>query len=71
MTTPYWTRPEPPYHVAIFTITPSGTDPEGYAAAIDVGYDMVRYELMNKINESLHVTARLAPASQAIGGAAS
>ncbi|MEU7823757.1 antibiotic biosynthesis monooxygenase [Catellatospora sp. NPDC049133] len=32
MTTPYWTRPEPPYHVAIFTITPSGTDPEGYAA---------------------------------------
>ncbi|GAA1406415.1 antibiotic biosynthesis monooxygenase family protein [Catellatospora coxensis] len=32
MITPYWTRPEPPYHVAIFTITPSGTDPEGYAA---------------------------------------
>lgn len=32
MTTPYWTRPEPPYHVAVFTITPSGTDPDGYAA---------------------------------------
>ncbi|MEU8003905.1 antibiotic biosynthesis monooxygenase [Catellatospora sp. NPDC049111] len=32
MTTPYGHRPEPPYHVAIFTITPSGTDPEGYAA---------------------------------------
>jgi len=52
-----------------------GTDPEGYAAAIDVGYDMVRYELMNKINESLHATARIAPesqaVSQAIGGAAS
>lgn len=52
-----------------------GTDPEGYAAAIDVGYDMVRYELMNKINESLHATARIAHtsqvASQAIGGAAS
>ncbi|MFE9694843.1 antibiotic biosynthesis monooxygenase family protein [Micromonospora sp. NPDC005806] len=31
MATPYWTRPEPPYHVAIFTITPSGIDPEGYA----------------------------------------
>ena len=48
-----------------------GTDPEGYAAAIDVGYDMVRYELMSKINESLHATARHAPVSQAIGGAAS
>jgi heme-degrading monooxygenase HmoA len=31
MTTPYWTRPEPPYYVAVFTITPSGIDPEGYA----------------------------------------
>ncbi|GAB3864988.1 antibiotic biosynthesis monooxygenase family protein [Micromonospora andamanensis] len=31
MTTPYWVRPEPPYYVAVFTITPSGTDPEGYA----------------------------------------
>ncbi|MEW6451641.1 MAG: phosphate acyltransferase PlsX [Pseudomonadota bacterium] len=48
-----------------------GTDPEGYAAAIDVGYDMVRYELMNKINESIHATARLVPTSQAVGGAAS
>lgn len=32
MTTPYWTRPEPPYYVVIFTITPSGADPDGYAA---------------------------------------
>ena len=52
-----------------------GTDPEGYAAAIDVGYDMVRYELMNKINESIHATARIAPesqiGSQAVGGVAS
>ncbi|WP_027341573.1 antibiotic biosynthesis monooxygenase family protein [Hamadaea tsunoensis] len=32
MTTPYGVRPEPPYHVAIFTITPSGIDPDGYAA---------------------------------------
>jgi glycerol-3-phosphate acyltransferase PlsX len=30
-----------------------GTDPEGYAAAIDMGYDMVRYELLGKINESM------------------
>ena len=30
MTTPYFVRPEPPYHVAVFTITPSGTDPDGY-----------------------------------------
>lgn len=35
MTTPYWTRPEPPYYVAVFTITPSGVDPDGYAAMND------------------------------------
>ena len=35
-----------------------GTDPEGYAAAIDMGYDMVRYELLGKINESLIRHAR-------------
>ena len=29
-----------------------GTDPEGFAAAIDVGYDMVRYELLGKIGET-------------------
>ncbi|WP_020524699.1 antibiotic biosynthesis monooxygenase family protein [Catelliglobosispora koreensis] len=31
MSTPYWTRPEPPYYVAVFTITASGIDPDGYA----------------------------------------
>lgn len=31
-----------------------GTDAEGFAAAVDVGYDMVRYNLITKINESLH-----------------
>ena len=31
-----------------------GTDPEGFAAAIDVGYDMVRYELLAKIGETIH-----------------
>ena len=30
-----------------------GTDAEGFAAAVDVGYDMVRYELLNKISETL------------------
>ena len=28
-----------------------GTDAEGFAAAIDMGYDMVRYELLAKIGE--------------------
>lgn len=31
-----------------------GTSAEGFAAAIDVGYDMVRYNLLNKINETLN-----------------
>jgi len=30
-----------------------GTDAEGFAAAIDIGYDMVRYDLLAKINQSL------------------
>ena len=30
-----------------------GTDPEGFAAAIDMGYDMARYELLTKIGEAL------------------
>jgi glycerol-3-phosphate acyltransferase PlsX len=30
-----------------------GTDAEGFAAAIDIGYDMVRYDLLAKIGESL------------------
>jgi glycerol-3-phosphate acyltransferase PlsX len=45
------------------------TDPEGFAAAIDVGYDMVRDELLAKIGETIHRHAE-AP-SQAVGGAAS
>ena len=31
-----------------------GTDAEGFAAAIDMGYDMVRYELLAKIGETIH-----------------
>jgi phosphate acyltransferase len=30
-----------------------GTDPEGFAAAIDLGYDMVRYELRARISQML------------------
>jgi phosphate acyltransferase len=41
-----------------------GTDPEGFAAAIDIGYDMVRYELLAKIGETLshHKRQALLPA---------
>ena len=48
-----------------------GADAEGFAAAIDIGYDMARYQLLAKIGESVardlqaHATARVA------GGAAS
>jgi phosphate acyltransferase len=31
-----------------------GTDAEGFAAAVDLAYDMTRYELLNKINQMLH-----------------
>jgi len=48
-----------------------GTDAEGFAAAIDVGYDMVRYELLDKISQTLTSIDRAQPATQAIGGAAS
>jgi phosphate acyltransferase len=46
-----------------------GTDSEGFAAAIDMGYDMVRYELLGKIGTSLirHAGA----AAPAASGAAS
>lgn len=31
-----------------------GTDAEGFAYAVDVGYEMVRYDLLNKINQTLN-----------------
>ena len=40
-----------------------GTDPEGYAAAIDVAYDMVKQDLMRKITESLTYDHRAAAAA--------
>lgn len=48
-----------------------GTDPEGFAAAIEMGYDMVRYELLAKIGETIHRHARANAATRAMGGAAS
>jgi phosphate acyltransferase len=44
-----------------------GTDVEGFAAAIDIGYDMVRYELLAKIGQTLRRDERKSPQ----GGAAS
>jgi phosphate acyltransferase len=46
-----------------------GTDAEGFAAAIDIGYDMVRYELLAKIGQTLQRDGRKSP--QVVGGAAS
>jgi glycerol-3-phosphate acyltransferase PlsX len=48
-----------------------GTDAEGFAAAVDVGYDMVRYELMSKINQTLIRHARTDLGSSKVGEAIS
>ncbi len=48
-----------------------GTDPEGFAAAIDMGYSMVRHELLGKIGQMLHSHAQAKPGAKALGGAAS
>ncbi|HEY7998538.1 MAG TPA: phosphate acyltransferase, partial [Pseudolabrys sp.] len=48
-----------------------GADAEGFAAAIDMGYDMVRYELLAKIGQSMardmqvSATARVASSGAA------
>ncbi len=31
-----------------------GTNAEGFAYAVDVGYEMVRYDLLTKINQTLN-----------------
>jgi glycerol-3-phosphate acyltransferase PlsX len=48
-----------------------GADAEGFASAIDVGYDMVRYELMSKINQTLIRHARTDLGSSTVGEAIS
>jgi phosphate acyltransferase len=44
-----------------------GTDAEGFAAAIDIGYDMVRYELLAKISQMLNRDPRVAAEPAAAG----
>ena len=48
-----------------------GTDSEGFATAVDMGYDMARYELLAKINETLSKRARNDNQALMVGGAAS
>jgi len=48
-----------------------GTDAEGFAAAIDIGYDMVRYELLAKIGESVARDLQANATARVSGGAAS
>src|SRR5262249_42843173 len=47
-----------------------GTDAEGFASAIDLGYDMARHELLAKIEQTLGRDRAVAPAIR-IGGVAS
>lgn len=46
------------------------TDPEGFAYAIDIGYEMVRYDLLAKIRQTLssHPAMMQAPASTSLLG---
>jgi glycerol-3-phosphate acyltransferase PlsX len=48
-----------------------GADVEGFAAAIDIGYDMVRYGLLAKIGESVARDRQAHAAPQLASGAAS
>jgi glycerol-3-phosphate acyltransferase PlsX len=48
-----------------------GTDAEGFAAAIDMGYDMVRYELLAKIGQSMARDQQASAAVAVAGGASS
>ena len=48
-----------------------GADAEGCAAAIDLGYDMVRYELLAKIGESVERDRQANATAQLASGAAS
>jgi glycerol-3-phosphate acyltransferase PlsX len=42
-----------------------GTDAEGFAYAVDVGYEMVHYDLLTKINQMLNCEgSALAPTAQ-------
>jgi phosphate acyltransferase len=42
-----------------------GTDAEGFAYAVDWGYEMVRYDLLTKINQMLNLDGGASPAPTA------
>jgi phosphate acyltransferase len=44
-----------------------GTDADGFAAAVDIGYEMVRYELLAKISQMLNRDSRVAAEPAAAG----
>jgi glycerol-3-phosphate acyltransferase PlsX len=44
-----------------------GTDAEGFAAAVELGYDMVRHGLLEKIKQTLDHYARREPHAPAVG----
>jgi glycerol-3-phosphate acyltransferase PlsX len=48
-----------------------GTDPEGFAAAVDMGYNMVRHELLAKIGDTIRKHAGDTEAARVVSGAAS
>jgi len=47
-----------------------GADAEGFAAAIDMGYDMARYELLAKIGETIARDLRATEKARQASGAA-
>jgi glycerol-3-phosphate acyltransferase PlsX len=48
-----------------------GTDAEGFAAAIEIGYEMVRHELISKIGQALVPAARVDASREPVDGAVS
>jgi glycerol-3-phosphate acyltransferase PlsX len=48
-----------------------GADAEGFASAIDMGYDMFRYELLAKIGESMARDLQASSTGRVLGGAVS
>jgi glycerol-3-phosphate acyltransferase PlsX len=48
-----------------------GTDAEGFASAIDMGYRMVRHELLGKIGDTVHRHTHAAATARTLAGAAS
>jgi phosphate acyltransferase len=48
-----------------------GADAEGFASAIDIGYDMVRYELLAKIGETIERDLRATATARLASGAGS